>query len=941
MGYSLEELLNTPTIIIEETLNNIDIELSNGVVSRESTTPFHMLLESSRMLAKDSLLGTQSIIRRKFPSLASSSSDVYLLIHNDVKDNLFAIPGTAPILFYVNVLELKQYGINENGMYKMTIPATSTIVVKDVMFTLLNDIEVSLKDNGTVTVEQINNDLDIAVNDIGILSSAIISDNEGVEWILFETNVKNISKTTYSIPIIISNNFVKKINLNNKFSTIYVSYENENKVNNIKVAYSDEYLDEKNPTAIISLTNNTVSVYIPDIYLMDKDIEGILYIDVYETNGNLYLPLNQLKIEDYILTLNNIGKSEYAAISANITMFCTSRGILNNGIDNMSFDKLKSAVIDSTLGDIDLPVSNLQIKRKADMYGYQLDLVKDTLFTRLYIANKALPEPDSTLIQSKPDLYFNKVTINLDSDMYNDNIKIYNDAFIIKHESLFKYDNNGKMFLLSNVEYEAFKNMTKNTKIEYLKNNKLFYTPFTYVVKYDENITSTEVYYLKPNMDNIRILKKNFNILQKVNTKQYGITKTYNGYKILTNIATNDELLKTDMSKLRARLVFNLYGSTSKLYFDSNYNTSTEMFEFNIETAYLYDNLIELSNGTSILVDRAVELNTKAYIYIYSVDDLIVDSEKYLINEFGKTLDNVTILTKESIDISFGKKMDFLYNSIYNIYTNRKYQKYQHDLPMTYKEDVYKVYDNGLIFETNVSPSGRVDITSELLHKKGDIVYDENNEVVYQFKKGDNILDENGNPIIDLYSGIQRLMNVAMLEYEYFIAETESYKTYNNLVMDVIYDMAYNDMIELNNITLENTIIKYKSFRSIEDVKVDINNVTYDLPYSTTPIVTLYINKENEITTTNILEDYKSRCGKIISKHLNNSKIVLRDIKDEIMKDLGNIIKAVGIYNIDPNNSEVINIIGNNRFIINKKLEINEANLFTVKYDLDLKIQYV
>lgn len=941
MGYSLEELLKTPTFIIEETLNNMDTELSNGVVSRESTTPFHMLLESSRTLAKDSLLATQSIIRRKFPSLASSSGDIYLLIHNDVKDNLFAIPGTAPIIFYVNVLELKQYGVHENGMYKMSLPATSTIEVKGVIFTLLNDIEITLKDNGTVTVEQINNDLDIAVNDIGILSSAIVTDNEAVEWIVFETNIKNITKTTYSLPIIVSNNFIKKINLSNKYSTIYVSYENDNLVKPLKISYSDDYLDENNPTAVISLTNNNLTVYIPDIYLLERDIEGTLYIDVYETNGNLYLPLNQLKIEDYILTLNNIGKSDYTAVSANITMFCTSRGILNNGIDNLSFEKLKSAVIDSTLGDIDLPVTNLQIKRKADMYGYQLDLVKDTLFTRLYVANKSLPEPDSTLIHSKPDLYFNKVIINLDSDIYNDNVSVYDDAFIIKHESLFKYDNNGKMFLLSNVEYEAFRNMTKNTKIEYLKNNKIFYTPFTYVVKYDENITSTEVYYLKPNMENIRILKKNFNILQKVNTKQFGISKTNTGYRILTNIATNDELLKTDMSKLRARLVFNLYGSTSKLYFDASYNQTTEMFEFNIETGYLYDNLIELTNGTSILVDRAVEINTKAYIYIYSLDDLIVDSEKYLISEFGKTNDNVTILTKESINISFGTKMDYLYNSIYNIYTNRKYQKYQYDLPMTYKEDVYKIYENGLIFTSNVSPSGKVDISSELIHKKGDIVYDDNNEIVYQFKKGDNVLDSEGNPIIDLYSGIQRIMNIAMLEYEYYLAETESYKTYNNLVLDVIYDMAYNDMTELNNITLENTSIKYKSFRSIEDVKVDINNVSYDLPYSTTPIVTLYINKENEITTSSILEDYKSRCGKIISKHLNNSKIVLREIKDEIMLDLGSIIKAVGIYNIDPNNSEVINIIGNNRFVINKKLEINEANLFTVKYDLELKIQYV
>lgn len=938
--HTLQEILNTPTIIIEETLNNYDIEMSNGVVSREYTTPFHMLLESSRTLAKDSLLASQSIIRRKLPSLATSSSDIYLHIHNDLKDNMFAIPGTAPIVFYINVIDLKQFGIKENNSYKMSIPASSIIEVRGVTFTLLNDIEITLKDNGNITVEQINNDLDIAVNDIGILNSALYTDSEGVEWIIFETNVKNIIKTSYNIPITISNNFRKSIAITKKYSTVYVSYTN-GETKPMKVSYSDEYLNEKEPTAIISLETNSITIYVPDIYLLDRTVTGILNIDVYETDGDTYLPLNQLVVTDYIVTLYNTGKSQYTAVSSNITIATNSRGILNNGVDNMTFDELKSAVVNSTLGDIDLPITDLQIKRKAKMSGYELDLVKDTLFNRLYIASKSLPEPDSTLIHSKPDLYFNRTTINLDSDMYNNFVSIYDDIFIINKDSIFKYDNNGNIFLLSNEESNALKNMTKSGRIEYLKNNKLFYTPFTYVVKYDENLTSTEVYYLKPTMDNIRILNKNFNILQKVNTDAYQINKTESGYQILSTIKYNDELAKTDMTKLKARIVFNLYGSTSKLYFDSFYNTTTGQFEFNIVTGYLYDNVINLENGSSVLVDRNVELSTKAYIYIYSTDTVIVDSEKYLTSEFGKTNEEITILTKESISISFGKRLDYLYNSIYNLYTSRKYKRHQFDVPLVYKEDVYETYENGLTFQTEVQPSGKVNLTSTLLHKKGDTVLDENGNVVYKYKTGDIILDSNEQPIIDLYGGITRILNIMMMEYEYKIAETESYKIYNNLVMDIVYNMCYNDMTMLNGTTLENTIIKYRSFRNIESVNVDINNVNFKLDYNIKPIVTLYINKENEISSSTIIEDYKSKCGKIISKHLNENVIVLRSIKDEIMSLLGSSIKAISITNIDPNNNEVINIIGNNRFTIDKKLETNEANLYTVKYNMELKIQYV
>lgn len=940
MERTLEEILATPTIIIEDNLKNFDTELNGGVITREFTTPFHMLMESSVSLAKDSLLATQSIIRRKLPSLATTSSDIYLHIHNDLKDNMFAIPGTAPIVFYVNVIDLKQYGVKENNSYKMSIPAGTVIEVRGVIFTLLNDVEITLKDNGNVTVEQINNDLDIAVNDIGILTSALYTDSEGVEWVVFETSIKNITKSTYNLPITISNNFKKNIGISKKYSTIYISYTDDT-TKNMNVSYSDEYLNEKEPTAIVSLDSNNITVYIPDLYLLDRTVSGVLNIDVYETEGNIYLPLNQLSVTDYIITLVNTGKSVYTAVSTNITIAVSSRGILNNGVDNMSFEDLKEAVVNSTLGDIDLPITDLQIKRKAKMSGYELDLVKDTLFNRLYIASKALPEPDSTLIHSKPDLFFNRTTVNLDSDMYNNFVSIYDDIFIINKDSIFKNDNNGNISLLSNDEVSALNNMPKATRIDYLKSTKLFYTPFTYVVKYDENITSTEVYYLKPNMDNIRILNKNFNIFQKVNTDKYQIIKTTSGYQILSSIKYNDELTKTDMNKLKARLVFNIYGSTSKLYFDATYNTTSELFEFNITTGYLYDSIISLVNGTSALVDRTVELDTKAYFYIYSTDTVIVDSEKFLLSEFGKTNEYVTILTKEAIDISFGTKLDYVYNSIYNLYTNRKYKRYTYDVPMTYTEDVYEKQDNGLIFQTEILPSGKVNLTSTLLHKKGDVVKDEDNNIVYKYKTGDIILDENSEPTIDVYSGISRILNIMMLEYEYKIAETESYKIYNNLIMDIIYSMCYTDMTTLNKITLENTVIKYRSFRNIEDVNVDINNVSYKLNYNIKPVITLYINKENEITDSKTLEDYKSKSGKIISTHLNNNVIVLRDIKDEIINLLGNSIKAISITGIDPNNNEVINIIGNNRFTIDKKLEINEANLYTVKYNMELKVQYV
>ena len=89
-------------------------------------------------------------------------------------------------------------------------------------------------------------------------------------------------------------------------------------------------------------------------------------------------------------------------------MVVASRGTLNNGINAMSFEELKNAIVNSTLGDIGLPITSKQLKRKVKMYGYELKLVDDSLLGREFIASKPLPDIKTSMIKSYPDIYFNK-----------------------------------------------------------------------------------------------------------------------------------------------------------------------------------------------------------------------------------------------------------------------------------------------------------------------------------------------------------------------------------------------------------------------------------------------------------------------------------------------------------------------------------------------------
>lgn len=930
-----------PSVIIEDTINKIDNKLSGVVTGDEPTSPFHMLIEASVALSGDNIIAAENIIRKKFPTLAVDEHDLFHHMSDDELANMFAIPGETSLAFYINVLDLKQFGYRKDGSkyVETVIPTNTKIIVKGTTFTLLNDIAIKLYDNGSVAAEQLNNTMDIAVNDIGILYASVISDKEGVEWITLETKVKNISKVEKLLPITPGKGLSTTIALTNKFTACYVSVIDNNGETPLSITYSEKYIDPLKPTAYVTLASDKVIVSIPDVYVLEKLIEGKLKISVYECNGKHYLPLNKFGSEDYTIEIGDDAKSPSAATSRNIAMLSNSRFILDNGVDGMSFEELRESIINNTTGDIDLPITEYQIKRKASMYNYTLFKVTNTLTSRTYIASKDLEVSDNKLILSSHDLFFNNVKVDLSIDKFKSGVVTHGESFTIKANTVFKYDN-GIVTICDDSTLAYISSLSRIDRMEYLKNNRLFYTPYEYVILYEENITQSEIYYFKPYLENMRIITKNTNIEPNTNTYQYAIAKVEDGYEIYTNILSNDELSKTDMSKLKARIVLPLVDSNGlTVYFDANYDVENKVFKFFISSEFIANDKISIANGVSKLFNKEVAINTYANIYIYTTDSTVTDSSQFLQTELDNPNElDITVLTKESINIVFGEKIKYLYNNVYNTYSERKYKKYTEDIPLRYSSNVYAETVDGTIVDAETRTDGKVLLSATILHQAGDIVMD-NGEIVYKHRKGDNIL-ENGLPIVDEEAGILRYITILMLEYPFRLVESVPYKNYNDLTMDNINNIVINDMTTLNDLTMENTSILYKSSKSTDQVSVVINNVNYLLDYIVKPSVKLYVLNTATLTPDDV-ERFKDISGKIISKHLNKSDIVLRYIKDEIMSTLGSNISAVGIEGIDPNNSEIIKITGSNRFTLAKKLTLNKSNEFIVKYDLDFNIQYI
>lgn len=935
-------LTTSPGMVVDQVINKINSGMENGSVTlAQQTTPFHNLMEMSAQNAVDTISGIEYLLRTKEASLAVTEQDLYHKITTDQLANMFSIPGDATVIFYLNVINLKEHGIQHGDYIETVIPEFTKIDVGNTELTILNDISVKYYTSGAVSAEQLNSDLDIAVNDLGILKANITTTQDGGEWIVLETKVKNITKYDRVVLNMPTNDVSVDIPITNEFSNCYVYFDNGDGDIPLKLTFSQNYIDPKEPTALITIGDGKVNVTIPPVYLLTGQIAGTLKIDIYGSEGDNYLPINQLPASDFRITEGNTTKTKETASFSNIATMVVASSPLTGGKNSMSFEELRTTIIEQTTGDIDLPVSNNQLKRKATMKGYTISKVSDLLTSRAMVAVKNPPKSNSNLLLSEPDIFFNTVKLILDEEKDKSAITLYEDVYTIKAGTVFNYDN-GIATVVSDAQLDEISKLSKFNKIAYMKSNKLYYTPYEYVFKYDESITESEVYYFgEPKMDEMRILNKNQNVPQSCNIANWGVVRTAKGYNLMFNLLANKDLEDSDISKLRSRVVMNIADASDiKVYFEGKYDVDKGMFIIEIDTNYIYNNRVSLKNGESSLFDKSIMLSSKATIYTYTVDDAISDNSNFLKSELTNLPVGATVYTKEEIKVILGEKLNYIFNNVYSSYTDRKYKTHKESVPAIYEKDVFQENENGLIVDFNKNSDGEIKGIAKRIHKEGDIKKDGDGNIIYKYTKDQLVLDEQGKPILDKLGGVKRLVDICMLEYEYSLVESEVYNKNTDLTISNLNSMIANDMKDLNNVMLDNTVVRYRSYKTASPLNVRVNNVNYPINHIVRPRVVLYL-MDNISLDTNTLIKYKNIACKVINRHFDKSTIVLENIKEDIKKEIGGDVDAVKVTNIDARDSEVIRIVDNNRFTLSKELLISKNNEIIVDYGLDIETVYV
>lgn len=755
LTYSLD-----PYSLQAQILNNIEQYTNNQNTVTSATTPFTLLLETMSMLGANALIESNSLMRQKYLSLANANEIVYFANEENYQ-YLSTEPANSLLTFRFNVNSMRNQEKATDDYWETILPKNTVISVLGKDFTLQNDYSIrSFEKDGNFQVLNLSyqDESTYVIEQGSTISSRTINDMTGDPYIEFEIPVKQLYYTTFNYTLLNSELFTEHIAYSNKFNSIKVySILPGNQLFELPISFNNKYIDPTVLTVYVNVQEDILTINIPACYLSLPNYPEKLFIELYTTDGSMYLPLNTMSPSDYSISYDNIG--QISTNIHNVIVYCFSTQVVYQEEKLVTFEDLKNNLKTSYNS---IPITNPEIITYIKTNGF--DLLEKS--NNDYLVYKQLPYSISEHVFSNPISYTNVVPITLgdyvkstngDISIKSDypNIKYFgNGYFLIKSGNVFK-DNNGICEILGTSDI----NNLIPTSINYLQiqqellNNKYFINNYYYYCNFDM-IDKLLVYNLDyPELYNLRIKDIN-NSLFISNIQTYNISKsnTKDAYEIIFSIIRADgDLSANDISTKFNNIVIQIRIPTlidgQYVYFNSTpytISTNNDLPAFKIEIPIDYnlnlnhigittkgDNQItpyqlnEQSQEVFIKLQGTIDIYTMIpSTYNDSIDPFMQDEINHRDFTTGGYI-NYKVFAKESLNYNLGQEVTGLYN-IFNSTTNaNEYGKYTTSVPLVTTTDFYdnssiSYSDNKLTITPSIPKGTQLEYINTIIFKSND-----------------------------------------------------------------------------------------------------------------------------------------------------------------------------------------------------------------------------
>lgn len=920
----------------------------------DPTNPFVFLLEASATLATSCMIHNESLARQQYPSLALTEDELYLHMSDTDYAGRFGSPARAKFYVLIGKEELyaKAVAVPGTTIRKLTIPRNTVFSVAGVDFTLQYPIDLRVMGHGGL---QIVYDTDrpspLQTLSTNIVDWSIIRLGPD-EFVQLQIPTHQFSIKSEYGKLNLTEGFVKTYSYNNDFyyARAYRS-DTQGRWVEIRTTHTDQVFDPAVPTAVLKVKAGELQVQIPQIYATTGLINSELRVDIYTTKGPLEMLLENYQISDFTARWVDLDGNDSAPYVLPLTTFNSlavySTDSVVGGAKAITFDQLRERVLMNAIGAPDLPITNVQLATRLADLGYDMVKDVDNITNRQFLATRALPPPSNGSVISGMGCGVQTLSTTMSDLTQYRGVRDNGTRMTLLPSMLYRLDN-GLIRPVGDVEIDNLLQMPVDVRARAIADATYMYCPFHSVLDPADNRFDLRNYYLDaPKITGKTFVHENDALGIEVGTGDYAIERTADGYRV-TVVTRSSEVWKAlDDSQAHCQLAFRPVGQRDYAYHNGEFigkNAKNErVYQFDLETSYdvdPQDNLILTSFQMYNDPERkhATPLAGTFEVF-YAVSDYNAGTAlpSVIDTNLGKNLLPVNVwgVVQERLSIQLGRALHGLWSASRSLASSMDYQRHVADVPMFYKNNVYKRDPVSGAIEFTVN-NGEIEYT--ILHAIGDPVLDDQGNQVIQFYAGEPVIDPDGAPVVVSGRKLLRQIDLVLLDGTYWFATDTQATGYRGSVPELITDWVNNDIGAISKNLLEQTELFLYPKTTMGTIKVRAEEgVETMIPAQQKFDVTFYLSAL-QYRDAALRQSLTRMAIQTIHETLQGAVVTVNGIVSKLTAKAGNDIIGVTVSGFGPSGAlQAVSLLDDSaRLSIRKRAEPMDDGRLTVLDDVNV-----
>lgn len=900
-----------PAAIQRLALAQLDDTLNGKVDIVDATNPFIFLMEASSVNAASNVLEAKALTRKQYASMALTQEDLYL--HMSDKDYVgrFAEPSRAGFYLLLGKEELYARAVpTGNGdIRKLTIPRNSVFTINEINFTMQYPIEIRVMGHGGLQIVY-NTD---SVSPLQTLSTNIVTWSivsiQGTEFVRIEIPVQQFSISRQIAKLNLTTGFSKTYGFKDQFYYARAYTQNsQGSWTEVRTTHTDQVFDPTVPTVVFKVLDQKLQVTVPQIYLTNRSLTSELAIDIYTTKGPLNLVLGDYDINNFLATWVDLQSDAESAFYAPLSVFTQialySDETVIGGRDALTFDQLRQRVILNNLGNINLPITNVQLTSTLQDLGYDPVCDVDIITNRIFLATRTLPVPSNGGTVSGAACTIQTLQASMDDLVKFATVQDNGDRITILPTTLFKLDN-GILSVVSDVAKSTLQGLALDAKARAINQSNYLYTPFHYVLDKTGDIFDLRAYYLNnPSIESKTFVEENDTAGLEVGTGKFAIARTDNGYVMTLTCKSSDAWKALSDDDVYCQLAYVPAGEKDRAYLNGTlqgYVDNERVYAFELGTNYDIDAEDQLVLNTFQMYgnaprEHAVKLLEAFDVFYVATGITPPGLESSQIDlDMGSAIlpDNSVGIVHETLQVKLGVALDGLWRRSRSVASSEDYERYTADVPALYSETIYKRDpDTGQVI---ITADGDGNISYEVLHAKGDPVLDDDGNPTMAHHAGDVKLDPDGNPIVVSTRQLLRKVDLCMVEGVYWFTDEQTAAAYKLTIPKTLAGWITKDIGLVSEKLIEITKLYFYPKSTIGSVKALIREgKEVTLPAQQDFQVTYYLT-QSAYRNSELRKPLTDAAVDVINNALKNKTVAISDIVATLKATIGDDVVAIDV----------------------------------------------